>query len=200
VDGLWFLIAIALLRFLWRFIERAARAEQPGPAEVVEEPTAREDRRARRTRAPRDRPVVGRRSEVPVDAPLEPGDLLERLRRAVEAASATRPEPSPRVPAAPPPAPTAPTVPRPTPAMLRSPTVSSPFEPPGSAAVKPAVAGRRSVRGQSESAVLRRDTARGRGFRVVLHHRSAVRDAILLREILGPPVSRRAASVPIRER
>ena len=185
MDGLWFLVAIALLRYVWRFVERAARAKEQGPAEVVEERKARrESRRARRLPPPRPQRPATQGSGAPGRAPLEPGDLLERLRQAVETASGARSEPR-----------------RPTQPMPPIASAPPPFVLPTSpAAPERALAGESRVHTDDQLAVYRRETARVRDLRVMLRHTGTIRDAVLLREILGPPVAQRDTPGPMQAR
>jgi len=181
VDGLWFLLAIALLRFAWRYIERAARGNQPPPEPVKERDTARERRRVRWQPPSRPERAATPGSQAPGRARLEPDDLLERLRQAVEAASGARAEP--------------PRTHRPAPRVVRAPES---FELPSAPAMPvPALA---LERREERPAVYRRETARVRDLRAILRHRGTLRDAILLREILGPPVAHRDALAPLRVR
>jgi hypothetical protein len=204
VDGLWLLVAVVVLRFLWRFNERAARSSsQDSGAKVEERKARREQRRARplppprpgrlepeappaaappwaRTRegAEQRRPRQGATASpgpMPRAALTLQDALLERLRQAVEAAGGATPEPPP-----PPP----PRVQVPPPPQIVEPVT----------AVEPA------REPTTEQPALRHGSMRLRDLQAMLHHRATVRDALLLREILGPPVARRRGAPPLHAR
>lgn len=197
MDGLWFLIAVVVLRLLWRFVERAARQGEQAPPEVSEDapagvpPEVLERRRAtlERRRAERTRQrqrVEGQAQPTPMPSPprptrgrsTRPDDLLERLRRAVEAATEMAERPS-----APSPPPYRPTPPH---RFEEPPPEPRPQSRPASPA-QPLPAAAATLERPSPS----HGSSRAREFRSLLLDRGAVRDALLLREILGPPVAHR---------
>jgi len=207
VDGLWFLVAIAVLRFAWRFIERASRQAESDPQQKVEDRKARRERRRAR-RVPPPRPQPGTRVEpspastqrprrsaprrpqmeptayapAPPDAPSRPlgsGDLLERLREAVEAASGMRAESPREVP-----------IPMPVPrreALPPSPPRRRDVDPTARRDIADVV--RRTRRDDVPAPA--RASAPARHLQELLRDPASLREVVLLREIIGPSVAQR---------